>query len=75
MSETLHRFFLKLFTNLKRVGEGILRLSFFILNAFILTLYMCQTVTNYGPNCPPGMTCIGMGFIPLYPDADSGQSD
>lgn len=69
-------FIVVFFSNLKRMGEGVLKWSFFTLNVFILTLYMCSTVTNYGPNCPQGMTCVGMGFMPVYPSTgDSGQSD
>lgn len=39
-------FIVVLLSNLKRMGEGVLRWSFFTLNVFILTLYMCSTTTN-----------------------------
>jgi hypothetical protein len=35
-------FIVVLLQNLKRVGEGALRWSFFTLNMFMLTLYICQ---------------------------------
>ena len=35
-------FIVVLLQNLKRVGEGALRWSFFTLNLFMLTLYICQ---------------------------------
>jgi hypothetical protein len=39
-------FIVVLLSNLKRMGESALRWSFFTLNAFILTLYLCSTITN-----------------------------
>lgn len=39
-------FIVVLLSNLKCMGEGVLRWSFFTLNVFILTLYMCSTTTN-----------------------------
>ena len=39
-------FIVVLLSNLKRMGEGVLRWSFFTLNVFILTVYMCSTTSN-----------------------------
>jgi hypothetical protein len=39
-------FVVVLLSNLKRMGESALRWSFFTLNAFILTLYLCSTTTS-----------------------------
>ncbi len=39
-------FIVVLLSNLKRMGERALRWSFFTLNAFILTLYLCSTTTS-----------------------------
>jgi hypothetical protein len=59
-------FIVVLLSNLKRMGEGVLRWSFFTLNVFILALYMCSTTTGgNSPYCPQGMTCIGMGYMPI----------
>jgi hypothetical protein len=69
-------FIVMLLSNLKRMGEGVLRWSFFTLNVFILSLYMCSNTSSVnGGNssaCPPGVTCIGMGYMPVYP---SGGDD
>jgi len=74
-------FIVVLLSNLKRMGEGALRWSFFTLNVFILTLYICSTsispeitttttmvATNSGiptQTCPPGSACMDLGFIPI----------
>lgn len=39
-------FIVVLLSNLKRMGESALRWSFFTLNAFIMTLYLCSTTTS-----------------------------
>jgi hypothetical protein len=56
-------FIVVLLSNLKRMGESALRWSFFTLNAFILTLYLCSTSTNMSgqqSQCPPGVqNCYG----------------